>query len=192
MKLPLIAALWTLMASTSVTGQASTILPSDPTYYDSLRDRNSALLQEVDVAADSNVFRVKLDDEPQTEYRLAELKAFLPLSNGESIRQGYQDDAAAALLAVHHFNNLEMSPVLSEEDLAGCNVKLTMEIVDSKFSPIGSTRVFTESLHTENTLSTPLPRAIKRLSHFGRTCFPPTSALPIFGLFLIQVNFSPA
>lgn len=153
------AAVWTLLGQV-VSGQETIVLPSDPTYYDGLRDRNADLLQKVDVSTDSNVFLVQLDDETETQYRLAELKAFLPLSNGESVRQGYQDDAAAALLAVYHFNNLEMSPVLSEEDLQDCNVKLTMDIIDSKFSPIGSTRVFTESLHTENTLSTPLPTAV--------------------------------
>ncbi|CAB9520190.1 acid type B receptor subunit 2 [Seminavis robusta] len=131
---------------------------SDPLYYDNLRDTNSGLLNDVSVSEDSNVFQVHLGD--GTQYRLAELKAFLPLSNGASIRAGYQDDAAAALLAVYHFNNLDMSPIITEEDVEGCDVKLTMEIVDSKFSPIGSTRVFTESLHTENTLSTPLPTAV--------------------------------
>jgi Receptor family ligand binding region len=136
------------------------MLPSNPHYYDLLRDENSGSLKDVSVAADSNVFRVHLDDATGTQYRLAEFKAFLPLSDGEAIRQGYQDDAAAALLAVYHFNNLEQSPILTEDDVEECNVKLTMEIVDSRFSPIGTTRVFTESLHTENTLSTPLPTGV--------------------------------
>jgi Receptor family ligand binding region len=136
--------------------------PSDPHYYDLLRDENSGSLTDVSMAADSNVFKVHLDDATgvQSEYRLAEFKTFLPLSNGESIRQGYQDDAAAALLAVYHFNNLEQSPIVDVQDIGGCNVKLTMEIVDSKFNPIGTTRAFTESLHTENTLATPLPTAV--------------------------------
>lgn len=148
--------LWTLLWSSSVLGQGT----RDPSYYDDLRDENADMLEKVDISAESNVFLVQLEGQ-SVEYRLAELKAFLPLSNGDSVRQGYQDDAAAALLAVYHFNNLDMSPVLEEEDdLKDCNVKLTMEIVDSKFSPIGSTRVFTESLHTENTLKTPLPAAV--------------------------------
>ena len=134
--------------------------PSDPSYYDSLRDENSELLKNVTIAANSNVFRVALNGEGGNEYRLAEIKTFLPLSNGTHIRQGYQDDAAAALLALYHFNNIDLSPILRAEDIAGCDLKLTMEIVDSKFSPIGSTRVFTESLHTKNTLSTPLPTAV--------------------------------
>lgn len=161
MKVPALVAWACLLLSPFgvVVCQAS-MLPSNPHYYDLLRDENSGSLTDVSVASDSNVFKVLLDDATGTQYRLTEFKAFLPLSNGESMRQGYQDDAAAALLAVYHFNNLEQSPILNEQEVEGCNVKLTMDIVDSKFSPIGTTRVFTESLHTENTLSTPLPTAV--------------------------------
>ena len=148
------------VATTTTSSSSTTMDPSDPNYFDSLRDENSNLLKNVTLATDSNVFRVEVDDEAGTQYRLAELKTFLPLSNGTHIRRGYQDDAAAALLALYHFNNIDLSPILQAEDIAGCDLKLTMEIVDSKFSPIGSTRVFTESLHTKNTLSTPLPTAV--------------------------------
>lgn len=134
--------------------------PSNPYYYDNLRDDSSNMLNNVTVASNSNVFRVEVNDAVGSQYRLAELKTFLPLSNGTHIRRGYQDDAAAALLALYHFNNMDRSPILQAEDIVGCDLKLTMEIVDSKFSPIGSTRVFTESLHTKNTLSTPLPTAV--------------------------------
>jgi hypothetical protein len=144
-----------------VGGQESGLMSqSDPTYYDRMRAKDSGLLRDVSLSTNSNIFLVELTEEPGTKYRLAEFKTFLPLSNGTHYRRGTQDDAAAALLAVHHFNNINMSPVLSEEDIAGCNLKITMEIVDSKFSPIGSTRVFTENLHTENTVSTPLPTAV--------------------------------
>lgn len=133
--------------------------PMDPNYYDQIRNGDSNLVVKAEASDDSNVFRVELED--GSSFRLAELKAFLPLSDGREIRPGTQDDAAAALLAVHHFNNIDtMSPILKPEDVENCDIKLTMEIVDSKFSPIGSTRVFTESLHTENTLSTPLPTAV--------------------------------
>ena len=115
---------------------------SDPSYFDSLREEGSGRLHDVSVSPDSNIFLVDLvpeeDGTPGPQYRLAELKTFLPLSNGGThIRNGTQDDAAAALLAMHHFNNIEMSPILTPEDIEGCNVKITMEIVDSKFSPIG-------------------------------------------------------
>ena len=166
--LPLPAVLLTLFlwhCSQAVEGQSTTTTtttttdPSDPYYYDRLRDPNSNLVTKVQLASDSNVFRVELENGQR--YRLAELKTFLPLSDGQQIRQGTHDDAAAALLAVHHFNNIEtMSPILKPQEIEGCDVKLTMEIVDSKFSPIGSTRAFTESLHTENTLSTPLPTGV--------------------------------
>lgn len=118
------------------------------------------MLQDVVTAPDSNIFLVELVNDTGTHYRLAEFKTFLPLSNGTHFREGTQNDAAAALLAVYHFNNIDMSPFLTASDIGDCNVKLTMDIVDSKFSPIGSTRVFTESLQTENTVLTPLPTAV--------------------------------
>ena len=137
--------------------------PSDPFYYDQLRNVSSNMLENVSFTPGSNIFRIAVNDGSASgtqQIRLAEFKAFLPLSNGTHIRYGYKDDVVAALLAVYHFNNIDISPILQPQDIAGCDLKLTMEIVDSKFSPIGSTRTFTESLRTPNTLSTPLPTAV--------------------------------
>ena len=101
--------------------------------YDDLR--HSA----VDIAFANNLYRVTGAN--GETFRLAELKAFLPLTHGGTgeIRPAAADDFFAALLSAHRFN--------SRSD---CNVKLTVEVIDTQFSPITATQNFTKVLQAEN------------------------------------------
>jgi len=99
--------------------------------------------------------------QPQQEiFRLAQITAFLPFTDGGSLREAVEDDLAASLMAIHHFNNPQLSPHLTPQDLEGCNIKLTAEFFDTQYSPIDSTRLFTNILQRQHTLQLPAPSAV--------------------------------
>lgn len=134
-------------------------VPSDPAFYDNLRTSDALLA--VNSSQPSAVYRVTTQDD--NEYRLADLKAFLPLSdNSESPFWGaLKNDAFSALLASYHFNNVEQSPILSPDDLQNCqDLRLTMEIFDSEWSPIETTRTFTSVLQRPISLEVPPTAAV--------------------------------
>jgi hypothetical protein len=131
-----------------------------PDYYDKLRNRT-------DLTAESNstskIYRVTVNSTDANDnnttttatYRLADIKTFVPFSNGKVTRQGFQDDAFTALLAAYHFNNPDLSPILKQEQVAGCDVRLTMELLDTQFSPIETTRAFTNVLQRRTGFAVP-------------------------------------
>lgn len=126
-------------------------------YYDRLRV-NPSLVQSVQGSNESNVFKVV--DTAGDEYRLADISGFLPFSDGVKIRASVDNEAIASLLAVYHFNNPEKSPILNAQELKGCNVRLTTEFLDTQFSPINSTRKFTDVLLRNHSLQRPLPTSV--------------------------------
>ena len=127
-------------------------------YYESLRTSNAIFNVKVPVGS-SQIYAVVTN--LGKSYRLAEVKAFLPFSNGERLRDNgaVLNDAFAVLLAMYHFNNAVMlsnsvsdaTVVAIQEDhpeLQDCNVRLTTELVDTRFSPIETTRTFSTILRT--------------------------------------------
>lgn len=126
-------------------------------YYDRLRV-DPSLVQQVQGSNESNIFKVV--DIQGDEYRLADISSFLPFSDGQQIRATVESEAIASLLAIHHFNNPNQSPILDVNEVEGCNVRLTTEFLDTQFSPINSTRKFTEILLRNPTLANPLPTSV--------------------------------
>jgi Receptor family ligand binding region len=113
-----------------------------PNFFDLMR-------QSVDVVVESDlqISPIFLVTQDNTTFRLAELKTFLPFSNGTDLSNlDTYNDAFVAMLAVWHFNNVNKSLLLTQEDLAGCDVRMTMELFDTQSSPIETTRVFTNVL----------------------------------------------
>eukprot|EP00544_Gedaniella_sp_CCMP2646_P004871 CAMPEP_0202485260 /NCGR_PEP_ID=MMETSP1361-20130828/4139_1 /ASSEMBLY_ACC=CAM_ASM_000849 /TAXON_ID=210615 /ORGANISM="Staurosira complex sp., Strain CCMP2646" /LENGTH=1067 /DNA_ID=CAMNT_0049114115 /DNA_START=47 /DNA_END=3250 /DNA_ORIENTATION=+ len=126
-------------------------------YFDRLRT-DSSLVQSIQGSNESNVFVVT--DTAGDSYRLADISGFLPFSNGRRLRPTVENEAIASLLAIYHFNNPETSPILNAQELEGCNVRLTTEFFDTQFSPINSTRRFTDVLLRNHSLDNPLPAAV--------------------------------
>lgn len=139
---------------------------SAPDYFDSLRLSPPGVVAKAPEDG-STVYRVavtSLDDNSTVAYRLAGLMGFLPftdVNSGERILPETINDAFAALMAVYHFNNIQKSPILTEEDVAECpDLRLTMELLDTEFSPIETTRAFTSVLQRTPSFRVPFPSAV--------------------------------
>jgi hypothetical protein len=124
---------------------------SDPYYYWDLRTVAS-------VVDEGNwLYQVSVPNSTR-EYVLGELKAFIPFTVAGSMPgPGMQADSFAALLAVHHFNNAETSPILnaSAVNLLCPNLKFTMSLLDSQLYPIESTRLFIQMIKSAPSLVKP-------------------------------------
>lgn len=147
-----------------------------PDYFDSLRiELGSSTLgnntngSSVSKDARSSIYQVTLHpgQTNETTYRLAEIKSFIPFSDGVTAKTEAINDAFAALLAVYHFNNMHetIHPVLGDQIsqdpvFASCNVKLTMELLDSELSATKTTKSFSEVLRRPVTLQTPPTTAV--------------------------------
>lgn len=128
-------------------------------YFDDLR-KDSNITNNISSAYEK-LWNVA--DNRGNTFGLAQITAFLPFSDGTNIRKGVQDDLAATLMAIHHFNNPELNPNWTPEhlaDLAACNIKLTAEFHDDRFSPIDTTRLFTNILKQPNSFSQPHPAGV--------------------------------
>ena len=145
--------------------------PKAPDYYDWLRTQVTD--DNVVAVEGSNLFEIVVDDpntnNNSTNLLLGDLTTFIAFSDGNLTRAGIHNDAAVALLAAHHFNNLDESPIVTREDIfegtdldvmKDCNVRLTLDILDTQYSPIESTRIFTQTLQRNHTIETPLPAAV--------------------------------
>ena len=131
-------------------------------YYDRLRLEGVSGSAFSEERPESSVALV-IDDKRNETYRMAHLASFLPFSNKAGVRSGMHNVAAAALLAIHHFNNKDSSPVPQLHDMKDCNVRLTMEFIDSKFDPLASTSILLYDVlpRRENrTLENPPPAAL--------------------------------
>ena len=126
-------------------------------YYDRLRT-DPSFVEQVQGSNESNVFQVV--DSQGDEYRLADISSFLPFSDGTKFRPTVKNEAIAALLAIYHFNNPTKNPILDVKELEGCNVRLTTQFLDTQFSPINTTRSFTDILLRNHSLETPLPTSV--------------------------------
>lgn len=131
----------------------------DLRYFDNLRSDATLLQSSQPSPANGDRMWEVTTTEGET-FSLAQITAFLPFTDGNAIREAVEDDLAATLMAIHHFNNPELSPHLEPEELEGCNIKLTAEFHDTRYSPIDSTRRFTNILQRENRLSDPLPAGV--------------------------------
>lgn len=136
----------------------------DLDYFDNLR-RNGNESNVTAIKSPSNTERlwnVTLDN--GDTFNLAQFSVFLPFSDGTNIRDAAGNEMAAALMAVHHFNNPELSPHLTlTEDLeaiADCKIKLTADFHDTRYSPIDTTRLFTNILQRENVFQEPAPSGV--------------------------------
>lgn len=156
--------------------------PWSPDYYDVLRETAdesqvihqngssiyyvppiSAPLQGGVGSVATNNITAYIDVEEETSpTNLADIKAFLHFTyDGLSTFQGTENDAFAVLLAAYHFNNVDSSPVLTPDIVSQCpDLKLTVELLDSEFSPIETTRTFTSVLQRQYTLQAPPPAAV--------------------------------
>ena len=140
------------------------LTPSDPAYYDNLRTlKGQTVVSGVNnkgVNA-SNVYLIFVN-ETKEEILMADIKSFLPFSfNATTANPVLINDGFCALLAIEHFNHVEKSPILSSQDLAGCQrLKLTMELFDTHLSPIMTTRTFTSILQQPASLAVPPPAGV--------------------------------
>jgi len=109
----------------------------------------------------SNVYLIFVN-ETKEEILMADIKSFLPFSfNATTANPVLINDGFCVLLAIDHFNNVEKSPILTSQDLAGCQtLKLTMELFDTHLSPILTTRTFTSVLQRAASLAVPPPAGV--------------------------------
>jgi hypothetical protein len=127
-------------------------------FFDDLRLRNPS---ELVLSHENSVYQVTVNvnanattsnaTETTDTFRLVEIKSFLPFSNGGvSLRPGATDEAFTALLAMHHWNQNQNQKVNDRSTISPCNVRMTMELLDTQLSPIVATRTFTSLLQTES------------------------------------------
>jgi hypothetical protein len=144
------------VTSAFLSGAARGLQGTAVDYFDSLRVEPSLVAESSPLS--NNLHRVV--DVNGTEYLLADLVSFLPLSDDSGIRSAIETDPVVTLLAIHHFNYPHLSPVISDGALARCNIKLTTEIADTAYSPILSTRLLTDILQRPPLLEKPLPAGV--------------------------------
>jgi Receptor family ligand binding region len=151
--------------------QMQTLSTASPSFFDQLR---TSLSVQNDSAAsivtnpNSSIFETTLRlQNTTTTYRLAEIKTFIAFSNGTNALPNNFNDAFAVFLALHHFNNMQEigHPVLGDyitnhTKLLGCNVKLTMELIDSQYSPTKTTLEFTSLSQRPTSIQSPLATAV--------------------------------
>jgi hypothetical protein len=113
-----------------------------PDYFDRLHLQTTGRFS--DSRPESNVALVT--DAKNNTYRMAHLTTILPFSSNNRVRSRVFNDAAAVLLAIHHFNHKETSPILHDFALQGCNVRLTTKLFDSQMNPIVGTSIIMEQV----------------------------------------------
>ena len=118
-----------------------TLSVGQPDFFDNLR------LNATEVASDyphSAVYQVNTTD--GRTVRLADLQVFLPFSINGLLRPGVVNDVLAAALAI------QQTPCP--------DFGITMEVTNTRFSPIETTRAFTELLRRPISLQQPPPAAV--------------------------------
>ena len=152
-------------------------------------DENSTIYQ---VTLNSNSNNATYDD---VTYRFVELKSFSAYTKDDTTIVGAQNEALAVLLAMYHFNNmvpLQNHPLLGEKifnqvanveqdtttsngndtKLLSCNIKLTIELLDSTCSPTVATQTIASVLERTASISVPPTTAVVSSS-------PTTVTLPL-------------
>jgi hypothetical protein len=161
----------------------------------SSNDTQDELFPIVSTDENSTIYQVSLNSGNETievvTYRLVELKSFIAYTKDGSYIDGAQNEAFAVLLAMYHFNNmvpLQNHPLLGEQLfnrmnnddstsndtalLSTCNVKLTIELIDSTCSPTIATQTIASVLERTTSISVPPPTAVVSSS-------PTTVTLPL-------------
>lgn len=160
-----------------------------PSYYDELRiqiensnDSQKESFPIVTTHENSTIYQVTLYANNETNdeitYRFVELKSFIAFTAENSNVVGAQNEAFAVYLAMYHFNNmvsLQNHPVLGEQifdhsvvdgnddntTLATCNIKFTIELLDSTYSPTIATQTIASVLErTSTSISNPPTTAV--------------------------------
>jgi len=115
-----------------------------------------------------NLHRISFDNNYNSENNdnellLCHVPTFLRYSTdkGPSCQIAYSA-SAAAILAMHHFNNGDGSVVPELDGInKRCNIRLTTEIINTKSSPINAVRELTRMLTRDsNSISEPQPCAV--------------------------------
>lgn len=125
---------------------------SDPNFYGVLRTIANATDEG------NYLFRVPDPNSSTREFVLGHLISYLPFTvDGTNPGPGMQADAFAALLAVYHFNNPEVSPILDSAVVRSLcpDLRFTMGLSDSQLYPIETTRLFIQQLKSTKSLSRP-------------------------------------
>jgi hypothetical protein len=147
-----------------------------------ITQENSTIYQ-VTLSANSN------ETNDEVTYRFVELKSFIAFTAENTSVVGAQNEAFAVLLAMYHFNNmvpLKNHPVLGAQifdrtngngdddntTLSSCNVKLTIELLDSTYSPTIATQTIASVLERTTSISVPPTTALVSSS-------PTTVTLPL-------------
>jgi hypothetical protein len=146
-----------LLLMRSVVSAAASTTPLPPDYFDRLRHNPNTTYTNAASANDTNsnllwVHNNHQNNNETSSYRLADITTFLPFSSNGVARYSVHNDAAVCLLAARHFN--------TQAEDRECNIRLTLELWDTAFSPIETTRVFTQILQRQPTLAAPLPAAV--------------------------------
>lgn len=149
----------------------------------------------------SSIYQVTLisnnETNEETTYRLAEVKSFIAFTKDGSNVYGAQNEAFAVLLAMYHFNNMvpiQHHPLLENQifnsagvddnsatvssnytHLSSCNIKLTIELLDSTYSPTIATQTIASVL--ERTESILVPQATVVVSSSPTTVTLPLAIL---------------
>jgi hypothetical protein len=140
----------------------NTITPLSPDYFDNLRANGATNITRVKQLSTS-IYQVTLEStssEVGETYRLIDVNGFFPFTNGSSSVLGVANDAAAMLLAIYHFNNIQLSPILTVDDIGECNIRLTADLFDTETSPIATTRAITKVLQQNFQFDTPAPGGV--------------------------------
>jgi Receptor family ligand binding region len=121
----------------------------------SAQSTNSSAVYEVSVRKTENG-TTTASSEDRDVYRVVDVKAFVPFAVDGDLRPNSMNDAFAIMLAVHHFNNPHLSPFLTNNDdsqssvkvkggawdLGACNVRLTLDMFDTRFNPFYATSTY--------------------------------------------------
>ena len=148
-----------------------------------IEDKNSTQSTIYQVTLKSNNSGNETNDD--VTYRFVELKSFIDFTKDASSNiVGAQNEAFAVLLAMYHFNimvPLQNHPLLGDQifnrvnddnSLSSCNIKLTIELLDSTCSPTIATQTMTSLLNGNASISTPPTTAVVSSS-------PTTVTLPL-------------
>jgi hypothetical protein len=140
------------------TKQRSFITPPD--YFDRIRVNQTNVADVKQLS--TSIFQVttNITGVGEVSYRLVDINGFLPFSEGSAFRVPVQNDAATLLLAIYHFNNIELSPIRSGFDISDCDIRFTATFFDTDFSPVLTTRRFTQVLQRHDSFAQPSPAAV--------------------------------
>lgn len=174
--------------------------PTAPNYFDNLRialyntSNTEAwnVSSEIKSDANSTIFLVSLFQEETNnstataigigiarQFRLVHISAFLPFSRDGAVLPINRNEGFTSLLALYHLNNMQDygHPVLGDQiltlypSLASCNVRFTMNLFDTQFSPSFTTQTMTAVSRRPVSIQSPPTSAVMG-SHYSSETLP--------------------